>query len=189
MRRESYSNRFATALDGIDIDNPATITGRAGKPTRVPRIVARISRRPIEVRDVLFLRRNTERTIKITLPGPFTMSRQARNEFYADERELVMDLAAAVNDEARDLEHAGADVIQIDEPWIETAPDLAARYAVPAIERAFAGVRGPTVLHMCFGYAQLVHDKRRGRYAFLEPLADSAVDQTSRPRSPGSTSA
>jgi 5-methyltetrahydropteroyltriglutamate--homocysteine methyltransferase len=180
MRRESYSNRFATALEGVDIDNPATITGRTGKPTRVPRIVGKIRRRhPVEVRDVEFLRRNTVRTIKITLPGPFTMSRQAKNEFYADEEELVMDLAAAVNQEAQDLKRAGADIIQIDEPWIETAPEVAARYALKAIDRAFAGVAGPTALHMCFGYAQMVQDKSRGRYAFLEPLADSCVDQIS----------
>ena len=180
MRRESYSNRFATALDGVDIDNPATITGRSGKPSRVPRITGRIRRRhPVEVRDVEFLRRNTDRTIKITLPGPFTMSRQAKNEFYDDEEELVMDLAAAVNQEAHDLKRAGADIIQIDEPWIETAPDVAARYALRAIDRALAGVPGTRALHMCFGYAQLVHDKSRGRYAFLEPLADSAADQIS----------
>ena len=180
MRRESYSNRFATALDGVDIDRPATITGRSGKPSLVPRIVGRIRRRhPVEVRDVRFLRRNTDRTIKITLPGPFTLSRQAGNEFYDDEEELVMDFAAAVNEEARDLKQAGADIIQLDEPWIETAPDLAARYALKAIDRALAGVAGPTALHMCFGYAQLVHDKSRGRYAFLEPLADSAADQIS----------
>jgi 5-methyltetrahydropteroyltriglutamate--homocysteine methyltransferase len=180
MRRESYSNRFATALEGVDIDNPATITGRTGKPTRVPRITGRIRRRhAVEVRDVEFLRRNTERTIKITLPGPFTMSRQAKNEFYDDEEELVMDFAAAVNEEAHDLKRAGADIIQLDEPWIETAPDVAARYALRAIDRAFAGVPGTKALHMCFGYAQLVHDKSRGRYAFLEPLADSAADQIS----------
>jgi 5-methyltetrahydropteroyltriglutamate--homocysteine methyltransferase len=180
MRRESYSNRFATALEGVDIDDPATITGRAGKPVRVPRIVGRIRRRhAVEARDVEFLRRNTERTIKITLPGPFTMSRQAKNEFYDDEEELVMDFAAAVNEEARDLKQAGADIVQLDEPWIETAPDLAARFALQAIDRAFAGVPGPKALHMCFGYAQIVGDKSRGRYAFLEPLADSAVDQIS----------
>src|SRR5687768_4434873 len=167
MRRESYSNRFATALGGVDIENPATISGRTGKPSLVPRIVGKIRRRhPVEVRDVEFLRQNTDRTIKITLPGPFTMSRQARNEFYRDEEELVMDLAAAVNEEARDLKAAGADVIQIDEPWIETAPELAARYALPTIDRALAGTPGPTVLHMCFGYAKLVHDKSRGGYAF-----------------------
>ena len=180
MRRESYSNRFATALDGVDIDNPATITGRSGKPSRMPRITGKIRRRhPVEVRDVEFLRRNTDRTVKITLPGPFTMSRQARNEFYDDEEELVMDFAAAVNEEAHDLKRAGADIVQIDEPWIETAPDVAARYALRAIERAFAGVPGTKALHMCFGYAQMVHDKSRGRYAFLEPLADSSADQIS----------
>ena len=180
MRRESYSNRFATALEGVDVDNPATITGRAGKPSRVPRITGRIRRRhPVEVRDVEFLRANTDRMIKITLPGPFTMSRQAKNEFYDDEEELVMDFAAAVNEEAHDLKRAGADVVQLDEPWIETAPEVAQRYALKAIDRAFAGVPGTTALHMCFGYAQLVHDKSRGRYAFLEPLADSRADQIS----------
>jgi 5-methyltetrahydropteroyltriglutamate--homocysteine methyltransferase len=180
MRRESYSNHFATALDGIDLDNPATIAGRSGQPVKVPRITGRIRRRhPVEVRDVAFLRRNTGRTIKITLPGPFTMSRQAKNEFYADDEELALDLAAAVNEEAHDLKRAGADIIKLDEPWIETAPDVAARYALKAIDRALAGVPGPTALHMCFGYAQLVQDKSRGRYAFLEPLADSAVDQIS----------
>jgi 5-methyltetrahydropteroyltriglutamate--homocysteine methyltransferase len=180
MRRESYSNRFATALDGVDIDHPATIVGRSGKPSRVPRIVGRIRRRhPVEVRDVAFLRSHTDRPIKITLPGPFTMSRQARNEFYDDDEELVMDFAAAVNEEARDLKRAGADVVQLDEPWIETAPDVAGRYAVKAIDRALAGVAGPTAVHLCFGYAQIVHDKSRGRYAFLEPLADCSAEQIS----------
>jgi 5-methyltetrahydropteroyltriglutamate--homocysteine methyltransferase len=154
--------------------------GRAGKPVKVPRIVGRIRRKhPVEVRDVEFLRRSTERTIKITLPGPFTMSRQAKDEFYDDEEKLVMDFAAAVSEEAHDLKRAGADIIQLDEPWIETAPEVAARYALKAIERAFGGVPGPTALHMCFGYAQLVQDKGRSSYAFLEPLADSTVDQIS----------
>jgi 5-methyltetrahydropteroyltriglutamate--homocysteine methyltransferase len=180
MRRESYSNRFATALEGVDIERPATITGRAGRPVKVPRITGRIGRRgPVEVRDVEFLRRNTDRTIKITLPGPFTMSRQAVNEFYDDDEELAMDLAAALNQEARDLKQAGADIVQLDEPWLETAPEVAARYAVKALDRALAGVPGPTAVHLCFGYAQLVHDKCQGRYAFLEPLADSSVDQIS----------
>jgi 5-methyltetrahydropteroyltriglutamate--homocysteine methyltransferase len=180
IRRESYSNRFATALDGVDIEHPATITGRAGKPVKVPRIVGRVRRKhAVEVRDVEFLRRHTERLIKITLPGPFTMSRQAKNEFYEDDEELALDLAAAVNQEAHDLKRAGADVIQLDEPWIETAPEVAARYALRAIDRAFAGVPGPRALHMCFGYAQIVQDKSKGRYAFLEPLADSTLDQIS----------
>jgi 5-methyltetrahydropteroyltriglutamate--homocysteine methyltransferase len=180
MRRESYSNRFATALDGVDIAKPATIVGRAGRPIQVPRIVGRIRRRrPVEVRDVEFLRVNTQRTIKITLPGPFTLSRQAKNEFYDDDEELALDFAAAVNEEARDLKRACADVIQLDEPWVEHAPEVAARYALPALERALAGIEGPTALHLCFGYAQLVHDKTRTRYAFLEPLADSTVDQIS----------
>jgi 5-methyltetrahydropteroyltriglutamate--homocysteine methyltransferase len=180
MRRESYSNRFATALDGVDLANPATIVGRAGSPVQVPRIVGRIRRRhPVEVRDVEFLRANTRRTIKITLPGPFTLSRQAKNECYADEEELALDFAAAVNEEAHDLKRAGADVIQLDEPWVETAPELAAHYALNALERALAGIEGPTAVHLCFGYAQLVPDKGKARYAFLEPLADSTVEQVS----------
>jgi 5-methyltetrahydropteroyltriglutamate--homocysteine methyltransferase len=180
MRRESYSNRFATALEGVEIDRPATITGRAGRPVKVPRITGRIRRRcPVEVRDVEFLRRNTDRTIKITLPGPFTMSRQAANEFYDDDEELALDFAAALNEEAHDLKQAGADIVQLDEPWLETAPAVAARYAVKALDRVLAGVAGPTVVHLCFGYAQLVHDKSQGRYTFLEPLADSSVDQIS----------
>ncbi len=180
IRRESYSNHFATALDGIDIEHPATITGRAGQPVKVPRITGRIRRtRAVEVEAVRFLRRNTERPIKVTLPGPFTMARQASNEFYADEEELALDFAAAVNAEARDVKQAGADVVQLDEPWLETAPEAAGRYALKAIERALRDVPGPTALHLCFGYAQLVKDKSRGRYAFLEPLADSTVDQIS----------
>jgi 5-methyltetrahydropteroyltriglutamate--homocysteine methyltransferase len=180
MRRESYSNHFATALEGIEIEHPATITGRAGQPVQVPRIIGPIRRRhPVEARAVAFLRANTDRTIKVTLPGPFTMSRQARDEFYADEEELAMDFAAAVNAEAKDVKQAGADVVQLDEPWLETAPEVAARYAVQAIDRALAGVPGPTAVHLCFGYAQLVKDKSRTCYAFLEPLADSVADQIS----------
>jgi 5-methyltetrahydropteroyltriglutamate--homocysteine methyltransferase len=180
IRRESYSNHFATALEGIDLDNPATITGRAGKPVRVPRVVGKIRRnRAVEARPVAFLRANTERAIKVTLPGPFTMSRQAHNQFYADEEELALDLADAVNAEAREVKAAGADVVQLDEPWLETAPEVAARYAVRAIDRALDGVPGPTAVHLCFGYAALVKDKRRGRYGFLEPLADSTADQIS----------
>ena len=180
MRRESYSNRFATALEGLDSEHPATITGRAGRPVSVPRIVGPIRReRPVETRDALFLRRNTERTIKITLPGPFTLSRQAKDEFYGDEEALAMAFAAAVNAEALDLKRAGADVVQLDEPWIETAPEAAARHGLKAIARALEGVPAPTAVHICFGYAQLVRDKSRGRYACLEMLADSAADQIS----------
>ncbi len=180
IRRESYSNHFATALEGIDLANPATITGRAGKPVSVPRIVGRVRRtRAVEARSTAFLRQHTGRAIKVTLPGPFTMSRQAQNEFYADEEELAMDLAAAVNAEAKEVKAAGADVVQLDEPWLETAPEVAARYALKAIDRALADVPGTTAVHLCFGYAQLVKDKSRGRYAFLEPLADSAAGQIS----------
>jgi 5-methyltetrahydropteroyltriglutamate--homocysteine methyltransferase len=179
IRRESYSNRFATALCGIDLETPALVPGRAGGIIEVPRIVGPIRRqRPVEVRDVEFLRRNTDRRIKITLPGPFTMSRQAKNEFYKDEEELVMDYAAAVNAEARDLKAAGADVIQLDEPWLQARPAEARRLALPAIARALAGIPGPRALHLCFGYAYVTREKPNA-YAFLSELAESAVEQIS----------
>jgi 5-methyltetrahydropteroyltriglutamate--homocysteine methyltransferase len=177
IRRESYSNRFATALEGLDIDNPAMVEGRAGKVNAVPRVVGPVRRtRPVEVDDLRFLRANTERAIKITLPGPFTMSQQAQNEAYDDPAGLALDLAAAVNDEVRDLFAAGADVVQIDEPWLQARPQQAREYALPAIDRAVAGVAGTTALHTCFGYAHVVRDKPAG-YSFLAELDRCAVDQ------------
>ena len=179
MRRESYSNRFATALDGIDIDNPATVKNRAGVDTMMPRVTAKVRRRgPVEVRDLEFLRRSTDRKAKITLPGPFTMTQQAKNEFYEDQEELAMDFAAAVNEEARDLQKAGADVIQLDEPWLRNDPDAARRFAVKAINRALEGITVPTVVHLCFGYAFLVSNKPTS-YFFLSELADSKAQQIS----------
>jgi 5-methyltetrahydropteroyltriglutamate--homocysteine methyltransferase len=179
IRRESYSNRFATALSGVDLDDPATVRGRTAGTVVVPRITGPIRRlRPVEVRDVQFLRANTERSIKITLPGPFTMSRQAKNEFYRDEEELVMDYAAAVNAELRDLKAAGADVIQIDEPWLQARAEEARRLALPAIDRALDGIPGLTALHLCFGYAYVARDKPN-RYAFLPELTASKVEQIS----------
>jgi 5-methyltetrahydropteroyltriglutamate--homocysteine methyltransferase len=179
IRRESYSNRFATALSGIDLDNPATVRGRSSGTVVVPRIVGPIRRlRPVEVRDVAFLRRNTDRTIKITLPGPFTTSRQAKNEFYKDEEELVTDYAAAVNAEIRDLKAAGADVIQLDEPWMQARPEEARRLALPAINRALDGITGPTALHLCFGYAYVARDKPN-RYSFLSELTGTVAEQVS----------
>ncbi len=179
IRRESYSNRFATALSGVDLDHPAEVRGRSSGTVVVPRIVGPIRRlRPVEVRDVEFLRHNTERTIKITLPGPFTMSRQAQNDFYQDEEELVMDYAAAVNAEIRDLKAAGADVIQLDEPWMQARPEEARRLALPAINRALDGIPGPTALHLCFGYAYVARDKPN-RYAFLSELTATVAQQIS----------
>ena len=179
MRRESYSNRFATALEGIDNDTPATIKNRAGQETLVPRVVAKVRRRgPVEVRDMEFLRRNTAHQAKITLPGPFTMTQQAKNEFYKDQEELAMDFAVAVNEEARDLQKAGADVIQLDEPWLRNDPDAAKRFAVKAINRALEGITVPTVVHLCFGYAFLVKNKPTS-YFFLSELADSKAQQIS----------
>jgi 5-methyltetrahydropteroyltriglutamate--homocysteine methyltransferase len=180
MRRESYSNRFATALEGIDNDQPAVITNRAGRETRVPRVAAKIRRRQaVEVRDMQFLRRNTERKAKITLPGPFTMSQQAKNEFYQDADEMVMDFAVAVNEEVHDLVAAGADVIQLDEPWLRNDPDAAKRIAVKAINRALQGLSVPTVVHLCFGYGAVVKDAKPVGYSFLPELADSTANQIS----------
>jgi 5-methyltetrahydropteroyltriglutamate--homocysteine methyltransferase len=180
MRRESYSNRFATALDGIDIDNPGEVQARSG-PTKVPRVVGKIRRtRPVELRDMEFLRKNTDRKAKITLPGPFTMSQQAKDEFYKDDEAMTMDLAAAVNEELRDLEKAGADVIQLDEPWLRNNPEKARRYAVKAINRALDGITVPTVVHLCFGYAAVVPgDTKPQKYAFLPELADTIAQQIS----------
>jgi len=179
MRRESYSNRFATALEGVDIDAPATITNRSGRSVQVPRVVGKIRRRhAVEVRDMQFLRRNTERRAKITLPGPFTLAQQAKNEFYRDDEEMALDFAAAVNAEARDLQAAGADVIQLDEPWVRNDPQAAKRYAVKAINRALEGLTVPTVVHVCFGYAAVVNEKPTG-YAFLPELADTVAAQIS----------
>lgn len=173
IRRESYSNRFATALEGIDIDHPGIVQPRGGRPTEVPRIVGRIRRRrAVEVRDMEFLRRHTDKTAKMTLPGPFTMSRQAQNEHYKDEEEMIMDFAAAVNEEARELVSAGADVIQLDEPWVRNDPDRARRYAVRAINRALEGITVPTVVHLCFGYAAVVPgESKPSGYSFLAELA------------------
>ncbi|PWB63177.1 MAG: 5-methyltetrahydropteroyltriglutamate--homocysteine methyltransferase [Bradyrhizobiaceae bacterium] len=179
MRRESYSNRFATALEGIDIDTPAIVKNRAGVDTMMPRVVGKVRRRaPVEVRDMEFLRRNTERPAKITLPGPFTMRQQAKNEFYKDDEELAMDLAAAVNQEAKDLVAAGADVIQLDEPWLRNDPEAAKRYAITAINRALEGITVPTVVHLCFGYAFLVKNKPDS-YFFLPELAGTIARQIS----------
>jgi 5-methyltetrahydropteroyltriglutamate--homocysteine methyltransferase len=181
IRRESYSNRFATALEGVDTDNPAIITSRAGLKTPVPRVVGKIRRtRAVELSDMEFLRRNTDRAAKITLPGPFTMSQQAGNEFYKDDEELAMAFAEAVNAEARDLEKAGADVIQLDEPWVRSNPDLARRYAVKAINRALKGLTVPTVVHLCFGYAAVVPGSSKpAGYSFLAELADTSAEQIS----------
>ena len=180
IRRESYSNRFATALEGIDIANPGMVKARSGM-TAVPRVVGKLRRpAPIGLRDLQFLRANTSLPAKITLPGPFTMAQQAKNEFYKDEEEMAMDFAAAVNAELRDLQQAGADIIQLDEPWLRNDPAAAKRYAVKAINRALEGITVPTVVHLCFGYAAVVpgNTKPTG-YSFLPGLADSVAQQIS----------
>ena len=181
IRRESYSNRFATALEGIDTANPGQVKVRSGHETPVPRVVGKIRRtHAVEVRDMQFLRKNTDRTAKITLPGPFTMSQQAINEFYKDADEMVMDYAAAVNAEAHDLVAAGADIIQLDEPWLRNDPDAAKRIAVKAINRALEGLKVPTIVHLCFGYAALVPGETKPvGYSFLPQLADTTAEQIS----------
>jgi 5-methyltetrahydropteroyltriglutamate--homocysteine methyltransferase len=176
IRRESYSNRFATALAGIDLENPGTALDRTGHPNPVPRIVGKIVRRePVLVRDVAFLRANTERPIKVTVPGPFTMAQQAQNDYYPDLAAAAMDFAAAVNEELRDLRAAGADVVQIDEPYLQARPQEAEKYALAAIDRALDGIDGATALHTCFGYAHVVHARPQG-YPFLNEL-DGALAQ------------
>ena len=176
MRRESYSNRFATALDGVDLDEPGVALDRTGHENPVPRVVGPVRRtRPVEVRDVEFLRSLTDRRIKITVPGPFTMAQQAQNDHYADERSLALAYAEAVNEELRDLKAAGADLVQIDEPYLQARPEAAREYAVEAINRALDGIDGETVLHTCFGYAHIVHDRLPG-YPFLHELAELQRD-------------
>ena len=179
MRRESYSNRFATALDGVDIVNPGTTINRSGARAVVPRITGPIRRRgPVEVRDVQFLRANTAKPIKITVPGPFTMTQQAQDDYYKDEEALAMAYAAAVNEELKDLKRAGADIVQLDEPWLQARAERAARYGVSAINRALDGIPGTTVVHLCFGYAAAVKDKPSG-YSFLGQLAETRASQIS----------
>src|SRR6187431_3285198 len=179
MRRESYSNRFATALEGVDLDTPGVALDRTGHPNPVPRVVGPIRRtRPVEVRDVEFLRSITDRRIKITVPGPFTMTQQAQNDHYDDEGSLALAYAAAVNEELRDLKAAGADVVQIDEPYLQARPEPAREYALEAIGRALAGIDGDTVLHTCFGYAHVVHERPSG-YPFLRELNTCAATHVS----------
>ncbi len=179
MRRESYSNRFATALDGVDLDNPGVAIDRTGHENPVPRVVGPIRRaRPVEVRDVEFLRSLTDRRIKITVPGPFTMTQQAQNDHYPDDRSLALAYAGALTEELRDLKAAGADIVQIDEPYLQARPESAREYAVAAINRALDGIEGETVLHTCFGYAHIVKNRLSG-YPFLRELNDCLATHVS----------
>ena len=179
QRRESYSNRFATALEGVDTDNPGTALDRSGHPNPVPRVTGKVRRKyPVEVRDVEFLRANTDGMIKITVPGPFTMSQQAQNDFYKDEQELVLDYAAAVNAEIKELFAAGADIVQIDEPYMQARPEKARKFGLAGLNAALDGVRGTTAVHICFGYAAIIHQRPDG-YSFLSELAELPVQQVS----------
>jgi len=179
MVRESYSNRFATALDGVDIDNPGTALDRSGQPNPVPRVVGPIRRRyPVEVDDVQRLRANTSRTVKITVPGPFTMSQQAQDDHYGSRESLALGYAEALNEEVGDLFAAGADIVQLDEPYLQARADEARRYGVKAINRALAGITGTTAVHLCFGYAAIIHNRPAG-YSFLPELAACSCDQVS----------
>ena len=179
IRRESYSNRFATELDGVDLDNPGTALDRSGHPNPVPRVVGKIRRRgPVEVRDLEFLKANTDKPVKMTVPGPFTMAQQAQNDFYEREEDMALDYAAAVNEEIKDLFAAGADIVQIDEPYMQARPDKARKFGLAALERALEGVKGTTAIHICFGYAAIIHE-RPSAYSFLPELAGSSVKQVS----------
>jgi 5-methyltetrahydropteroyltriglutamate--homocysteine methyltransferase len=179
IRRESYSNRFATALEGVDLDNPGTAMDRSGHPNPVPRIAGKIRRRhAVEVEDVRFLRANTRKRIKITVPGPFTMSQQAQNDFYPTLEDAAMDYAVAVNEEIKDLFAAGADIVQVDEPYMQARPEKAREYGLRVLNRALEGIEGTTCVHICFGYAAIIHDRPSG-YSFLPELADCSCTQVS----------
>ena len=180
MRRESYSNRFATALEGVDVDRPGTALDRSGHPNPVPRVVGTIARpEPVQVRDLEFLKANTSRRVKMTVPGPFTMSQQAQNDFYESDEELALAYAAAINEEIADLAAAGADVVQIDEPYLQARPEAARRYGVRAVNRALEGIEAATTaLHICFGYAAIIHERPEG-YSFLSELTDCSCAQVS----------
>ena len=179
IRRESYSNRFATALEGVDIDNPGSALDRSGHPNPVPRVVGKVRRKhPVELRDLEFLRKNTDRPVKMTVPGPFTMSQQAQNDFYSSEAELALDYAAAVNAEIKDLFAAGAKIVQIDEPYMQARPEKAREYGLMALNRALDSVEGTTAVHICFGYAAIIHVRPSG-YSFLPELEQSLAKQIS----------
>jgi 5-methyltetrahydropteroyltriglutamate--homocysteine methyltransferase len=179
MRRESYSNHFATALDGIDVDRPGTVLNRSGKPIPVPRVVGPLARRgAIQAGEVRFLRAHTDRTLKITVPGPFTMAQQAQDEHYGDGRALALAYADVVREEIADLFAAGADVVQIDEPWLQARPEVARQYGAQAVTRALEGAAGPVHVHLCFGYAAMVSERPEG-YSFLPELADTPADTVS----------
>jgi 5-methyltetrahydropteroyltriglutamate--homocysteine methyltransferase len=179
IRRESYSNRFATALEGVDIDNPGSALDRSGHPNPVPRVVGKIRRKhPVEVQDLRFLKKHTKKQVKMTVPGPFTMSQQAQNDFYKSEEEAAMDYAAAVNEEIKDLFANGADIVQVDEPYMQARPDRARQYGLKALNRALDGVSGITAVHICFGYAAIIHARPEG-YSFLPEFAASSCQQIS----------
>jgi len=179
QRRESYSNRFATALAGVDVDNPGTALDRSGHPNPVPRVVGPVERRhPVQVRDVQFLRSNTSKPIKMTVPGPFTMSQQAQNDFYESDAELALAYAGAVHDEIADLFAAGADIVQIDEPYMQARPEKAREFGLAALARALHGIEGTTAVHICFGYAAIIHERPEA-YSFLPELAASPCDHIS----------
>ena len=179
IRRESYSNRFATALEGVDIDNPGSALDRSGHPNPVPRVVGKIRRKhAVEIQDLLFLKKNTKKLVKMTVPGPFTMSQQAQNDFYKSEEEAAMDYAAAVNAEIKDLFAAGADIVQVDEPYMQARPEKARQYGLKALNRALENVSGVTAVHICFGYAAIIHQRPSG-YSFLPELAGCSCQQVS----------
>jgi 5-methyltetrahydropteroyltriglutamate--homocysteine methyltransferase len=179
IRRESYSNHFATALAGLDLEHPGTVLNRSGLEIPVPRVVGEIRRpAPVQVDDVRFLRAHTDRAVKITVPGPFTMAQQAQDDHYRDDRALALAYADVVREEIADLFAAGADIVQIDEPWLQARPEVARRYGAEAVTRAIADAPGPVHVHLCFGYAAMVSERPEG-YSFLPELADTPADTVS----------
>jgi len=179
MRRESYSNRFATALDGVDVDNPGTALDRSGHPNPVPRVVGPISRRhPVQLRDLEFLRAHTSKPTKMTVPGPFTMSQQAQDEYYGAPDAVALGYARAVREEIIDLFAAGAHIVQVDEPYMQARPDAARAFGVEVLNEAIGGIEGTIAVHLCFGYAAIIHERPSG-YSFLGELAGADCDQIS----------
>jgi 5-methyltetrahydropteroyltriglutamate--homocysteine methyltransferase len=179
IRRESYSNAFATALEGVDVDNPGTAMDRSGHPNPVPRITGPISRRhAVNVDALQFLRAHTKRTIKVTVPGPFTMAEQAQNDYYPSKEAAAFGYAEAVREEIADLFKAGADIVQLDEPYLQARPESAKEYGVKVLNAALDGAAGTTAVHLCFGYAAIIHERPSG-YSFLPELAAATADQIS----------
>ena len=165
----------------MDIDNPGTALDRSGHPNPVPRIVDPIKRRhAVNVADLSFLRSlaGPGGIVKITVPGPFTMAQQAQNDYYPSVEEAAYGYAEAVRGEIADLFAAGADVVQVDEPYLQARPEAAKEFGVGVLNAALDGITGTTAVHLCFGYAAIIHERPSG-YSFLPELAACTANQIS----------